>query len=67
MARISLVVTDVMIAGIYSMLGVFHCMLGKTWDTPGGGLTLHVSEYEVPATPDPSPDTLTITGETTTT
>ena len=27
---------------------------------------MHVSEYEVPATPDPSPDALTITGGSTT-
>ena len=27
---------------------------------------MHVSEYEVPATPDSSPDTLTITGASTT-
>ena len=45
-------------AGVNGMLGLFHWILGETRATPGGSLTLHVSEYEVPATPDPSPDTL---------
>ena len=42
-----------------NMLGFFHWMLGEASCTPTGRLTLHVSVYEVPATPDPSPDTTT--------
>ena len=41
------------------MLGVFHWMLGEAPCTPIGRMTLHVSVYEVPVTPDPSPDTTT--------
>ena len=48
------------------MLDLFHWILGKYRATPGGSLTVHISEYEVPATPDSSPDTLTITGASTT-
>ena len=42
-----------------NMLGLFHWMLGEASCTPIGRLTLHVSVYEVPVTPDPSPDTTT--------
>ena len=42
------------------MLGLFHWILGETSATPRGRVTLHVSEYEVPTSPDPSPDTTTI-------
>ena len=52
-------------AGVTSMLGLFHWMLGVL-NTPSCCFTLHVSEYEVPATLDPSPDTLTIPGASTT-
>ena len=41
------------------ILGLFHWILGKASCTPIGRLTLHVSVYEVPVTPDPSPDTIT--------
>ena len=47
------------------MLGLFHWILGETPATPRGRVTLHVSEYEVPTSPDPSPDTTT-TGASTT-
>ena len=47
------------------MLGLFHWILGGTPATPRGRVTLHVSEYEVPTSPDPSPDTTT-TGASTT-
>ena len=47
------------------MLGLFHWILGETSATPRGRMTLHVSEYEVPTSPDPSPDTTT-TGASTT-
>ena len=47
------------------MLGLFHWILGETSATPRGRVTLHVSEYEVPTSPDPSPDTTT-TGASTT-
>ena len=53
-------------AGVNGMLGFFHWILGETSATPRGSLTLHVSEYEVPATPDPSPNTLTNIGASTT-
>ena len=58
-----IVVIDV---GVNGMLGLFHWMLRETLNTPGGIVTLHVSEYEVPATPDSSPDILTNTGASTT-
>ena len=47
------------------MLGLFHWILGETSATPRGRVTLHVSEYEVPTSPDLSPDTTT-TGASTT-
>ena len=47
------------------MLGLFHWILGETSATPRGRVTLHVSEYEVPTSPDPSPGTTT-TGASTT-
>ena len=47
------------------MLCLFHWILGETPATPRGSVTLHVSEYEVPTSPDPSPDTTT-TGASTT-
>ena len=47
------------------MLGLLHWILGVTSATPRGRVTLHVSEYEVPTSPDPSPDTTT-TGASTT-
>ena len=47
------------------MLGLIHWILGETSATPRGRVTLHVSEYEVPTSPDPSPDTTT-TGASTT-
>ena len=47
------------------MLGLFHWILGETPATPRGKVTLHVSEYEVPTSPDPSPDTTTIGASTT--
>ena len=47
------------------MLGLFHWILVETSATPRGRVTLHVSEYEVPTSPDPSPDTTT-TGASTT-
>ena len=43
------------------MLGLFHWILGETPATPGGRLTLHVSVYEVPTSPD-----TTTTGASTT-
>ena len=42
-----------------NMLGLFHWMFGEASCTPIGRMTLHVSVYEVPVTPDPSPDTTT--------
>ena len=60
------VVYAVIIAGVNGMLGLFHCMLGENRDTPKGTVTLHFRVYEVPATPDPSPDTLIATGALTT-
>ena len=42
-----------------NMLGLFHWMLGEAFCTSIGRLTLHVSVYEVPVTPDPSHDTTT--------
>ena len=42
-----------------NMLGLFHWMLGEASCTPIGRMTLHVSVYEVPVTPDPSPDIIT--------
>ena len=48
-----------------NMLGLFHWMLGEASCTPIGRLTLHVSVYEVPVTPDPSPDTTTSGGAST--
>ena len=57
--------SDVLDTGVIGVLGLFHWMLGETCYTPGGSLTMHVSEYEVPATANPSPDTLT-TGAATT-
>ena len=43
------------------MLGLFHWILGETSATPRGSVTLHVSEYEVPTSPD-----ITTTGASTT-
>ena len=48
-----------------NMLGLFHWMFGEASCTPIGRLTLHVSVYEVPAAPDPSPDTTTSGGAST--
>ena len=48
-----------------NMLGLFHWMLGEASCTPIGRMTLHVSVYEVPATPNPFPDIIT-TGASTT-
>ena len=42
-----------------NMLNLFHWMLGEASCTPKGRITLHVSVYEVPTTPDPSPDIIT--------
>ena len=36
-----------------------HWISRESGSTPLGRLTLHVSVYEVPVTPDPSPDTTT--------
>ena len=47
------------------MLGLFHWILGEASCTPIGRLTLHVSVYEVPVTPDPSPDIITHGGAST--
>ena len=43
-----------------------HWISRDTGSTPLGRLTLQLSVYEVPATPDPSPDTTTTTGGATT-
>ena len=43
------------------MLGLFHWILGETSATPRGRVTLHVSVYEVPTSPD-----TTTTGASTT-
>ena len=47
------------------MLGLFHWILGEASCTPIGKMTLHVSVYEVPVTPDPSPDIITHGGTST--
>ena len=47
------------------MLGLFHWILGETPATPRGRVTLHVSVYEVPTSPDTSPDTTTTRASTT--
>ena len=44
-----------------------HWISRESGSTPLGTLTLHVSVYEVPTTPDPSPDTTTTGGATGTT
>ena len=41
-----------------------HWISRESGSTPLGRLTLQLSEYEVPATPDPSPDTTTTRGAT---
>ena len=48
-----------------NMLGLFHWMLGEASCTPIGRMTQHVSVYEVPVTPDPSPDITTTSGTST--
>ena len=41
-----------------------HWISRESGSTPLGRLTLQLSVYEVPATPDPSPDTTTTGGAT---
>ena len=41
-----------------------HWISSESGSTPLGRLTLQLSVYEVPATPDPSPDTTTTDGAT---
>ena len=47
------------------MLGLFHWMLGEASCIPIGRMTLHVSVYEVPVTPDPSSNNITTSGAST--
>ena len=42
-----------------------HWISRESGSTPLGRLTLQLSVYEVPTTPDPSPDTTTTGGATT--